>query len=216
MATERFRRRGAVNELRDLLPEVLIEAQGCDEITALSALRRTVETLCQSHGFGEESIATSVSREDVQAGKVVRVSLPYSTLLRVVSVDEVDADGGRRPLRKWRVERDFVAVPTRELATPPEGERATVVVRAEFMPDVDAPVMDVERFTKWRHLVVAWALKDLFAMPRQPWADTTRYALYAERADRFLEDFLITEQHFGNDARSRSAAPATACMNVFC
>lgn len=216
MATERFKRRGAVHELRDLLPEVLIEAQGCDEITALGALRRAVETLCQSHGFGEESIATSVSREDVASGKMIRVSLPYANLLRVVAVDEVDEDGGHKPLGKWRVERNAVAVSTRELATPPEGERATVVVRAEFIPDVDAPVMDVERFTKWRHLVVAWALKDLFAMPRQPWADTTRYALYAERADKFLEDFLIAEQYFGNDARSRSAAPATAWGNVFC
>ena len=216
MATERFRRRGAVHELRDLLPEVLIEAQGCDEITALSALRRAVETLCQSHGFGEESIATSVSREDVISGKVIRVSLPYSNLLRVVSVDEVDEDGTHMPLGKWRVERDAVAVSTRGLATPPEGERATVVVRAEFMPDVDAPVMDVDRFTKWRHLVVAWALKDLFAMPKQPWADTTRFQVYADRADRFLEDFLTTEQYFRNDARSRSAAPASASLNIFC
>lgn len=214
MSDERFKQRVMVRKLEDLLPEVLIEAQGCDEITALAALRRAVETLCQSHGFGEATLPVTLREKDVEAGRPCAAYLGGHNLLRVLSVTLFVP--GREPEASdaWFTHGDRVIIGTSYLPTGKGDIRAEV--KAEFMPDVDGRVPDAERFTKWRHLVVAQALADLFAMPKQPWYDATRYLLYADRADRYLEDFLVTEHHYKGDARSPSAAPQNSSGNIFC
>lgn len=214
MAEERFKQRVMVRKLEDLLPEVLIEAQGCDEITALAALRRAVETLCQSHGFGEVTLPATIREEDIAARRPCVVSLGDMNLLRVLSVTQFVP--GRKPEASdaWFVQDGRVFIGTSYLPTG-KGD-IKLRIKAEFMPDVDGRVPDAGRFTKWRHLVVAQALADLFAMPKQPWYDATRYLLYADRADRYLEDYLVTEHHYKGDARSPSAAPKDTSGNIFC
>ena len=206
---ERLRERVAVRRYSDLLPDVLIEAQGCDEITALAALRRSVETLSQSYGFCEADIFPVVTAESIKAGDDVRIGFPEESVLAVESV----TTSMGQPLERWTLADGILTLSTKEL---PSGRDVALCVHYSIMPSVDGEFPNPARFTKWRNLIVARALEDLFAMPKQPWADTTRFQLYRERASKWLEDFLITEHHFHGDARSRSAAQVTPAYNVFC
>ena len=212
MATKK---RHTIRKLTDLLPEILIEAQGCDEITAEAALRRAYEGLCMEYGFGEQTMWLTIHESDRDEEGDVRISLDNQNLLQVMSV-----------CRKSRFDFEPVAFlyDGRELVIPrgalpftidKNGHGVGLRVTATFMPDVDEELRDAARVTKWRQLVVAKTLEDLFSMEGQRWTSAARYQVYASKADKMLETYLITERYYGNVAQSRSAA-SSPMFNVFC
>ena len=206
--------RCTVRKFEDLLPEVLIEAQGCDEVTALAALRRAYETLCMSYNFDERTFWATLTEADRQEDGSAEIALGRQNLIQVVQV--CSKDGGRFLAMDFAVDGDRLIIPAKELPDKLErnGHAFGVRITASFMPDADGEIEDSAEFTKWRLLIVAKALEDLFSMEGQPWTSAARYQIYRERTARFVEDYLIAEKyHAGKEApQQASISPA---YNVF-
>ena len=216
MGKEKNRVRKTVRALEDLLPEVLIEAQGCDRVTALAALRRAYESLCQSYNFDERTFWVRVSEADRRTDGSAAVRLGRQNLIQVSSVCTKDPYGGFFAVA-FSLDGDLLVIPESELPEELErnGHAFGLRVTASFMPDVDGNVEDSAELTKWRLLVVAKALEDLLSMESQPWTSAARYQIYRERTERFIEDYLIAEKfHAGIEAPPRATVPPS--MNVFC
>lgn len=207
-----MKRRSTLHSISDLLPEVLIEAQGCDEITAKAALRRAVETLCQNHSFGEQDLWFSVDKDDVTDENEVILPIDESIVSRINSVSY---KGSRHQYVEisafWENGRLYIPSNSLPIDTSRNGHKIGVKVNVDAMPDVDADIEDFERFTKWRHLIVDVALEDLLSMEGKPWANNTRYQFYARRALHSIEEFLLNENYSRGKVGERFAGPNPAC-----
>ena len=209
-------RRHTIRKLADLLPEVLIEAQGCDEITARAALTRAYEGLCVEYGFCEETMWLTVHKEDLAEDGCVHLSLDRQNVLQITEVSRKGANHTFLPI-PFTYDGREVVIPHLHLPSDLErnGHGVGLRVKVQMMPDVDEDLKDVAMVTKWRNLIVAKTLEDLFSMEGQRWTSAARYQLYAAKAEKLVESFLITERHFGGVAQSRCAA-ASPAFNVFC
>lgn len=205
--------RGAMRRLSDFLPDILIEAQGCDEVTAKASLRRVVEELCDI-GFGAQKMVREVDEGDVtEDERWVRVALDCERVLRVHRVEV--KSGAWREVRDWTLEDGEVFIPVRYFPSELDENLTQVRVSFDSVPGVDEEFEDTERLTRWRRLIIAKVLCDLFSMTGQPWANPTRYQVYVERADRLQESFVLTDWMQDGAVRGMSAAVG-ASENVFC
>lgn len=213
-----MKQRRTLRRLRDLLPEILIEAQRCDEITAEAALRRTYEELCTQHLFGEHEVHIPIAETDLQGNGEAVFPLCRCEVLQVLHARVVD-DSGYKSYPEYRYDKRGGQLIFKNEDLPSKDNLKNgnfeLVVVIDAIPAVDDDITDFEKFTKWRSLIVAKTLEDLFAMDGQPWANPTRYQIWASRASRYLEDYLIKEVHLEGDARSRTAAVPIS-QNIFC
>lgn len=210
--------RHTVTNLKDLLPEVLIEAQGCDEITALAALRRAYEKLCISHGFDERTIMVSCRPDKVeQVGHLGHIKVGEQNMLRILNVERVFKDNGKRNIKPCPFDQipGGFAVPMTVLFADDDSNLCFFRVTMTAMPDLDGKIYKTEKVTKWRNLLVAVALKDLFSMEGQPWASGARLSHYTIECDQYLSAFAITEGYYGSE-NTHYFASAPASTNVFC
>lgn len=207
-----LRKRTIIKQYEDLLPDILIEAQQCDGVTALAALRRTIEGLATEYDFFVETNCVTVSVvEDVDW---VKIPIDERNLLQILSVEYiVDGDEANPRPVEWKVvSHDMLFVRN---VSGGENEEVSFKITASYMPDFDAEIKHRDLVTKWRSLIVAKTLEDLFSMEGQPWANASRFQIYAIRSAKFLEDFIYTERISKHDSRSQSASLPSS-RNIFC
>lgn len=205
--------RGEMRRLSDFLPDILIEAQGCDELTAKASLRRVVEELCDI-GFGSLKETREIDEGDVtEDDRWVRVSLCVEQVLRIHRVEV--KSGCWRNVKDYLFEDGAVFIPVRYFPSDMDENPTHVCVSYDGIPGVDDEFQDSERLTRWRRLIISKVLCDLFSMEGQPWANGSRYQIYLERAQKLQESFVLTDWMQGGAIRTGSAAVGPE-ENVFC
>jgi hypothetical protein len=210
------KKRHTITKLSDLLPEILIEAQGCDEVTALAALRRAYEGLCVSYGFDEQDLWVTLGEKDRDEDGSVSLELDSQEILQVESVSRKSEYGTIREM-PFSYDGDVLRIEARDLPDQLEtnGHRLGIKITATFMPNVDDEFRNTATVTKWRLLIVAKTLEDLFSMEGQRWTSAARYQVYANRADKLLEDYLIYDKYYQGKHEAKSSASSPS-MNIFC
>lgn len=205
-----MKRRDALHSLSDLLPEILIEAQGCDEITAKAALRRSVETLCQNHSFGAVDMWFQIDKEDVNDENEVVLPIDESIVIRINGVYYKGPHHKYIEVSEafWENGRLYIPSVCLPINSTRNGHRVGVKVEMDIMPDVDADIENIDRFTKWRNLIIDTTLEDLLSMDGKPWANGARYQVFAKRAATSLEEFLINEKYSHGKVGERTVAPS--------
>lgn len=172
-------KRALATKLIDLLPDVLIEVQRADGISAEKALQRTVEDLAYNHGFfrvwldrkygeGTPKVGTPVWRQD---GRIFFVD--EASVLRVVTAFVDDRPfQGTLSLEAGRI-----------LATggPWKEKGGDIHFLVELMPDLDMTFADPTWLTRERQTIVTGAIADLYGQPNRTWSNPDQYGLWRQR-----------------------------------
>lgn len=179
-------------KLIDLLPDVLIEAQRCDAITAERSLQRTVEDLAYNHNLFR--VWTTRKYDDAtpkfgpeptrSLGKVFSVDD-----LSVLDVREAIIDGDPRACDSATYESGQLFVISRKWQVGGGEVRFLLTV----MPLLDGTVFPPATLTRDRLLIINGTLADLFSMPGKAWSDERRAALYLLRFQEALESWKNRE-----------------------
>lgn len=185
------------NKLTDLLPDVLIEAQRCDRITAEKALFRTAEELAYDHGFFRVWLRRKYTDETERvcahfgplcSGRVFHTD--DASVLRVLG-GMIDGRPYCGPLQL----EDGRILAFGEVWRDGGGEVAFLV---NVIPLMDEAYADPATLTRDRNVLIYGTLADLLAMPGKPWADEARAGLYRLRFQEALESWK-TRQVLGWD-----------------
>ena len=194
--------RNLATKLQDLLPDVLIEAQRCDDITAKKALERTAEELAYEHNFFTGKLRRKYDQDtdEVYRGMIRAKVFPVDAL-SILDVLECEVDGRARGVS---VERE----PGRVLVYCPRWKDAgEVEMVISYLPPMDEDVLDPEVLTVGRRVLVAGALADLFAMSNQPWANPERSQLWRSRFWESLASWKSREFRCGSGATVQAVNP---------
>lgn len=194
--------RNLATKLKDLLPDVLIEAQRCDEITAKKALERTAEELAYEHNFFTGKLRRKYNEDtDEEYHGMLRAKVFPVDELSILDVLACEVDGRERGVR---VERE----PGRVLVYCPRWKDAgEVEMLISYLPPMDEDVLDPEVLTVGRRVLVAGALADLFAMTNQPWANPERSQLWRSRFWEALASWKSREFRGGSGATVQAVNP---------
>lgn len=194
--------RNLATKLQDLLPDVLIEAQRCDDITAKKALERTAEELAYDHNFFTGKLRRKYDKEtEEEALGMVRAKVFPVDALSILDVLECTVDGrGRGVSVRHEPGRVLVYCPRWKDA----GE---VEMLISYLPPMDEDVLDPEVLTVGRRVLVAGALADLFAMSNQPWANPERSQLWRSRFWEALASWKSREFRGGSGATVQAVNP---------
>lgn len=194
--------RNLATKLKDLLPDVLIEAQRCDEITAKKALERTAEELAYEHNFFTGKLRRKYDEDtDEEYHGMLRAKVFPVDELSILDVLACEVDGRERGVR---VERE----PGRVLVYCPRWKDAgEVEMLISYLPPMDEDVLDPEVLTVGRRVLVAGALADLFAMSNQPWANPERSQLWRSRFWEALASWKSREFRGGSGATVQAVNP---------
>lgn len=194
--------RNLATKLKDLLPDVLIEAQRCDEITAKKALERTAEELAYEHNFFTGKLRRKYDEDtDEEYHGMLRAKVFPVDELSILDVLACEVDGRERGVR---VERE----PGRVLVYCPRWKDAgEVEMLISYLPPMDEDVLDPEVLTVGRRVLVAGALADLFAMTNQPWANPERSQLWRSRFWEALASWKSREFRGGSGATVQAVNP---------
>lgn len=194
--------RNLATKLKDLLPDVLIEAQRCDEITAKKALERTAEELAYEHNFFTGTLRRKYDEDtDEEYHGMLRAKVFPVDELSILDVLACEVDGMERGVR---VERE----PGRVLVYCPRWKDAgEVEMLISYLPPMDEDVLDPEVLTVGRRVLVAGALADLFAMSNQPWANPERSQLWRSRFWEALASWKSREFRGGSWATVQAVNP---------
>lgn len=194
--------RNLATKLKDLLPDVLIEAQRCDEITAKKALERTAEELAYEHNFFTGKLRRKYNEDtDEEYHGMLRAKVFPVDELSILDVLACEVDGRERGVR---VERE----PGRVLVYCPRWkDSGEVEMLISYLPPMDEDVLDPEVLTVGRRVLVAGALADLFAMTNQPWANPERSQLWRSRFWEALASWKSREFRGGSGATVQAVNP---------
>ena len=179
-------------KLIDLLPDVLIEAQRCDAITAERSLQRTVEDLAYNHNLFRVWTTRAYDEKTPQFGPE-----PTRTLGKVFTVDDLSVldvreaiiDGDPRACDSATYESGQLFVISRRW----KDDGGEVRFLLTVMPLIDATVFPPSTLTRDRLLIINGTLADLFSMPNKAWSDERRGALYLARFQEALESWKNRE-----------------------
>lgn len=195
--------RNLATKLQDLLPDVLIEAQRCDEITARKALERTAEELAYEHNFFQATIRRKydADTEEKYYGMMRAKIFPVDEM-SVLDVLSCEVDGRTRGVR---AERE----PGRILVFCPrwKSDGGEVEMRVSYLPLMDEETLDPEALTPGRRVIVSGALSDLFSMGNQPWASAERAALWRSRFFESLASWKSRAFRGGSGATVQAVNP---------
>lgn len=162
--------RGVITKLSDLLPDVLIEAQRCDGITARKALERTAEELAYDHNFFTAKFQRTYNQETpIQKWPPPSWRLFPIDDISVLEVLSCAVDGNM-----WDVATNFDSGNIYVACPRWKKDGGVVDFEVSYLPYLDEDLLDERILTKDRRVIVAGALRDLFSMSGKPWANETR------------------------------------------
>lgn len=186
--------RSVVRRLSDLIPDILIEAQRCDAITARKALERAAEDLAYNHGFFRTTYTFTISEtttEEEYHGKPCYVFYVDDT--EVLGVEKIEAlgDGSTRVIDGYTVGAEGrVYVDKRAIPGSTDRLRFT----CSILPTVDEDVSESTAMTRGRRVILSLALYDVFGMPGQIWSNPDRASFWMRAFTEALETWNYNER----------------------
>lgn len=191
-------RRQTIKRLSDLIPDILIEAQRCDEITAQKVLERAVEDLAWNHHFFMTTQTLSVNEKTPkEMFNNVEYYVLYLDEMETNYVDKVafinDDDSVSNIGGFLLDEGGKMLLATR--AVPKKSGRVRITYA--MMPSVDADFDETAALTRGRRIIVALALYALFSMTDQPWGNPDRAAFWMRVYTEALERWKYNDRFRG-------------------
>lgn len=191
-------RRQTIKRLSDLIPDILIEAQRCDEITAQKALERAVEDLAWNHHFFMTTQTLSVNEKTPkEMFNNVEYYVLYLDEMETNYVDKVafiNDDDSVSNIGGFLLDEGGKMLLTTRAVPKKEGR---VRITYAMMPSVDADFDETAALTRGRRIIVALALYDLFSMTDQPWGNPDRAAFWMRAYTEALERWKYNDRFRG-------------------
>lgn len=187
-------KRRTVKRLSDLVPDLLIEAQRCDEITALKTLERTAEHLAYNYGFFSTTMTFAIGDTTTTEE---RNHVPCYTFFtddsEILSVERMEAIlkngtvgiGGFEVGQEGRVYVAKAAVP---------GGAESLRMICTMLPALDDDVSESVAMTRGRRVITSYALYELFSIPNQPWSSPDRASYWMRAFIEALETWNYNER----------------------
>ena len=177
--------------LNDLIPEILLEADGCPNLLAARALRRAGRKFCKESGYWREELSL-LSLADNTPSYDLTGALPADSeidgILSVVRESDGEALKDRSPLQlendysDWRNERGDPEVytqfsPTALRIVPyPTTTTDSLRIFARLIPVLTATTLPDMVLNRYGEGIFAGAVAELLRVPNKPWSNATRAA----------------------------------------
>lgn len=187
-------KRRTVKRLSDLVPDLLIEAQRCDEITALKTLERTAEHLAYNYGFFSTTMTFSIGdTTTTETRNNVPCYVFFTDDTEILSVEKLEAvlENGTITIGGFEVGaegRVYVA----KAAIP--GNLVSLRMICTMLPALDDDVSETSAMTRGRRVITSYALYELFAIPNQPWSSPDRSGYWMRAFIEALETWNYNER----------------------
>lgn len=192
--------RRVVRRLSDLVPDILIDAQRCDEITTRKALERAVEDLAYNHGFFRTTLTFSIlDTTTVERVNDVDYYVFFSDDTEILTVDHVEAilPNGAQSIGGFEMRMEgkiYVA----KWAVP---SNATALrFYCTMLPMLDEDVTESSAMTRGRRVIVALALYDVYSKPGKQWSSPDAAAYWMRTFQEAMASWNYHERFAHNTA----------------
>lgn len=189
-------KRRTIKRVSDLVPDVLIEAQRCDGITAQKVLEHAAESLAYNYGFFRMTQTFSIS-ETTPTEKMNHIDcyVFYLDEMEALAVEKVEGLVGTsdtRTMGGFYFDAQDGKLYVQKSAVPSADAR--ILVHYSALPGVDDDVSETAALTRGRRVLLSLALYELFSQSGTQWGNPDRAAFWMRCFTDALETWNYNER----------------------
>ena len=189
-------KRRTIKRISDLLPDILIEAQRCDAITAQKVLEHAAEDLAYNYGFFRLTQTFSIG-DTTPTEKMNHVDcyVLYLDEMEALSVEKVEGlldNNETRVMGGYFFDAQDGKLYVQKTAVP--GDDARLLVHYSALPGVDDDVSESAALTRGRRVLLSLALYELFSQAGTQWGNPDRAAFWMRCFNEALETWNYNER----------------------